>query len=251
MPAFNAEKTLMATYQDVPKDIVDHIILVDDASSDATAEIAERLGLSLFVHDHNLGYGGNQKTCYKEAIEAGADIVVMTHPDYQYTPKLITAMSAMIASGEFDVVLGSRILGVGALAGGMPRHKYIANRLLTFVQNVFLNYKLSEYHTGFRAFSREALLRLPLLENSDDFVFDNEILAQAIYFGLRIGEISCPTKYFPEASSISFKRSVRYGLGVLWTCVRFVLHKWRLARFRIFAEDGLTIGSRDAHRAQR
>ena len=251
MPAFNAEKTLMATYEDVPKDIVDRIILVDDASSDATAEIAERLGLSVFVHDHNLGYGGNQKTCYKEAIEAGADIVVMTHPDYQYTPKLITAMSAMIASGEFDVVLGSRILGVGALSGGMPRHKYLANRFLTFVQNVFLSHKLSEYHTGYRAFSREALLRLPLLENSDDFVFDNEMLAQAIYFGLRIGEISCPTKYFPEASTISFRRSVKYGLGVLWTCVRFVLDKWGLARFRIFAEDGRRLGPGDAHRAQR
>ena len=251
MPAFNAEKTLMATYEDVPKDIVDRIILVDDASSDATAEIAERLGLSVFVHDHNLGYGGNQKTCYKEALKAGADIVVMTHPDYQYTPKLITAMSAMIASGEFDVVLGSRILGVGALSGGMPRHKYFANRFLTFVQNVFLSHKLSEYHTGYRAFSREALLRLPLLENSDDFVFDNEILAQAIYFGLRIGEISCPTKYFPEASTISFRRSVRYGLGVLWTCVRFVLDKWGLARFRIFADDGRRIGPVDAHRAQR
>jgi len=247
MPAFNAEKTLMATYEDVPKDIVDRIILVDDASSDATADVAERLGLSVFVHDHNLGYGGNQKTCYSEAIEAGADIVVMTHPDYQYTPKLITAMSAMIASGEFDVVLGSRILGVGALAGGMPRHKYVANRFLTFVQNVFLNHKLSEYHTGYRAFSREALLRLPLLENSDDFVFDNEILAQAIFFGLRIGELSCPTKYFPDASSISFKRSVKYGLGVLWTCLRFVLHKWRLASFRIFTEDGLTIGTQNQH----
>jgi len=251
MPAFNAEKTLMATYRDVPKDIVDRIILVDDASSDATAELAERLGLSVFVHDHNLGYGGNQKTCYKEAIEAGADIVVMTHPDYQYTPKLITAMSAMIASGEFDVVLGSRILGVGALVGGMPRHKYIANRILTLIQNVSLRHKLSEYHTGFRAFSREALLRLPLLENSDDFVFDNEILAQAIFFGLRIGEISCPTKYFPEASSISFKRSVKYGLGVLWTCLRFVLHKWRLARFSLFAEDGLTLVSQNHYHSEK
>ncbi|MBN2208797.1 MAG: glycosyltransferase family 2 protein [Candidatus Coatesbacteria bacterium] len=251
MPAFNAEKTLMATYDDVPKDTVDRIILVDDASSDATAQIAEQLGLSVFVHDHNLGYGGNQKTCYKEAIEAGADIVVMTHPDYQYTPKLITAMSAMIASGEFDVVLGSRILGVGALSGGMPRHKYLANRFLTFIQNALLRHKLSEYHTGYRAFSRESLLRLPLLENSDDFVFDNEILAQAIYFGLRIGEISCPTKYFPEASTISFRRSVRYGLGVLWTCVRFVLHKWSLARFRIFSEDGLTIGPQNRHYSEK
>ena len=241
MPAFNAEKTLLATYDDVPKDIVDQIILVDDASSDATAQIAKKLGLLVFVHDHNLGYGANQKTCYAKALEAGADVVVMTHPDYQYTPKLITALAAMIASGEFDVALGSRILGVGALAGGMPLYKYLSNRFLTFVQNVFLNHKLSEYHTGFRAFSREALLRLPILENSDDFVFDNEILAQAIYFGLRIGEVSCPTKYFPEASSISFKRSVKYGLGVLWTCIRFVLHKWRLARFRLFAADGRRI----------
>ena len=247
MPAFNAEKTLLATYNDVPKDIVDRIILVDDASSDATAEIAEQLGLSVFVHDHNLGYGGNQKTCYSEAIAAGADIVVMTHPDYQYTPKLITAMSAMIASGEFDVVLGSRILGVGALSGGMPFYKYVSNRFLTLIQNSLLRHKLSEYHTGYRAFSREALLRMPLLENSDDFVFDNEMLAQAIYFGLRIGEISCPTKYFPEASSISFKRSMKYGLGVLWTCLRFVLHKWRIARFRIFSEDGLTVAPRDQY----
>ena len=251
MPAFNAEKTLLATYDDVPKDVVDQIILVDDASSDATARIAKKLGLSVFVHDHNLGYGGNQKTCYTEAVEAGADVVVMTHPDYQYTPKLITALAAMIASGEFDVALGSRILGVGALAGGMPRYKYFSNRFLTFVQNVFLNHKLSEYHTGFRAFSREALLRLPLLENSDDFVFDNEILAQAIFFGLRIGEVSCPTKYFAEASSISFRRSVKYGLGVLWTCIRFVLHKWRLARFRLFAADGLRIGPRDQYYAQK
>jgi len=244
MPAFNAEKTLLDTYNDVPKDVVDQIILVDDASSDATARIAKKLGLLVFVHDHNLGYGGNQKTCYTEAVEAGADVVVMMHPDYQYTPKLITALAAMIASGEFDVALGSRILGVGALAGGMPLYKYFSNRLLTFVQNVFLNHKLSEYHTGFRAFSRESLLRLPLLENSDDFVFDNEILAQAIFFGLRIGEVSCPTKYFAEASSISFKRSVKYGLGVLWTCIRFILHKWRLARFRLFSKDGQRIATK-------
>ena len=247
MPAFNAEKTLLDTYNDVPKDVVDQIILVDDASSDATARVANSLGLSVFVHDHNLGYGGNQKTCYTEAIEAGGDVVVMTHPDYQYTPKLITALAAMIASGEFDVVLGSRILGVGALAGGMPLYKYFSNRFLTFVQNVFLHHKLSEYHTGFRAFSREALLKMPILENSDDFVFDNEILAQAIFFGLRIGEVSCPTKYFPEASSISFRRSVKYGLGILWTCIRFVLHKWRLAHFPLFSLNGRRIAAK--HRA--
>ncbi|MBN1592356.1 MAG: glycosyltransferase family 2 protein [Candidatus Coatesbacteria bacterium] len=247
MPAFNAEKTLLATYNEVPKDIVDQIILVDDASSDATAAVAERLGLTVFIHDKNLGYGGNQKTCYSQAVAAGADIVVMTHPDYQYTPKLITAMSAMIASGEFDVVLGSRILGVGALSGGMPRYKYISNRFLTFVQNLLLGHKLSEYHTGYRAFSREALLKLPILENSNDFVFDNEMLAQAIFFHLRIGEISCPTKYFPEASSISFKRSVKYGLGVLWTCIRFILHKRGLKRFRVFAEDGHVIQPSDGH----
>ena len=251
MPAYHAEKTLLATYEDVPKDVVDHVILVDDASSDATAKLAKRLDLSVFVHNRNLGYGRNQKTCYSEAISAGADIVVMTHPDYQYTPKLITALSAMIASEEFDVALASRILGVGALKGGMPLYKYLANRFLTLVQNVFLNHKLSEYHTGFRAFSRNALLRLPMMENSDDFVFDNEVLAQAIYFGFRIGEISCPTRYFAEASSISFARSVKYGLGVLWTCIRYVLQRWKIARFRIFSEGGLNVGPRDQYYAQK
>jgi glycosyltransferase involved in cell wall biosynthesis len=224
MPAYNAEMTLEKTVREL-SDIVDIRILVDDSSKDRTALLSRKLGVQTFVHDANYGYGRNQQTCYREALAAGADIVVMVHPDYQYTPSLVPAMAGMIASGVYDMVLGSRILGGGALKGGMPVYKYVANRFLTAFQNLFLGVKLSEYHTGFRAFSRELLETLPLLENSDDFVFDNQMIAQAVMFGFRIGEISCPTKYFKEASSINFKRSVKYGLGVLVTTAGFAAHK--------------------------
>jgi glycosyltransferase involved in cell wall biosynthesis len=235
MPAFKAGQTLERTYLDIPKDIVDEVLLIDDASSDATPEISVKLGLKTFVHDRNLGYGANQKTCYREALRAGADIVVMLHPDYQYEPRLITAMAAMIASGVYDVVLGSRILGGTALHGGMPLYKYVANRFLTLFQNVLLGAKLSEYHTGYRAFSRRVLRELPLLANSDDFVFDNQMLTQALACGFSIGEISCPTKYFTDASSINFRRSVTYGFGVLATSILFRLWKWRLCRTTLFS----------------
>ena len=224
MPAYNAEQTLEKTVRELP-DIVDIKILVDDSSTDNTARLSESLGIQTFIHDSNYGYGRNQQTCYREALNAGADIVVMVHADYQYTPSLVSAMAAMVSSGIYDAVLASRILGGGALKGGMPVYKYIANRLLTAFQNLFLGVKLSEYHTGFRAFSRELLQTLPLLENSDDFVFDNQMIAQAVMFGFRIGEISCPTKYFEEASSINFKRSVQYGLGVVGTSISFALQK--------------------------
>ena len=237
MPAYNAEKTLERTVQELTE-VVDIKILVDDASKDETASLARKLGISTFVHDANYGYGRNQQTCYREALAAGADIVIMLHPDYQYTPTLVPAMAGMIASGVYDMVLASRILGAGALKGGMPRYKYISNRLLTAFQNVFLGCKLSEYHTGFRAFSRQLLTTLPLLENSDDFVFDNQMIAQAVMFGFRIGEISCPTKYFAEASSISFRRSVKYGLGVVGTTFRFVAHKRGLLHSPIFGNSG-------------
>jgi len=223
LPAYNASRTLERTIAEIPSDIVDNIILVDDASSDGTTELAERLGLFTVRHQTNKGYGGNQKTCYRLALECGADIVIMLHPDYQYTPKLLLPMAAMLASGFFDVVLGSRILGVGALAGGMPRYKYISNRLLTALQNLLTGHKLSEYHTGYRAFTRKVLEELPLARNSDDFVFDNQMLSQAIYCGFRVGEVSCPTNYFPEASSINFGCSVAYGLGVLRTAFQFRL----------------------------
>ncbi len=235
LPAFRAEKTLQQTVDAIPRDIVDDILLVDDASNDRTVAMAQRLSLRVCVHEENLGYGANQKTCYKEALRLGADIVVMLHPDYQYDPRLITAMAAMLASGLYDVVLGSRILGGTALRGGMPVYKYCFNRLLTLVQNILLGAKLSEYHTGYRAFAREVLETLPLLGNSDDFVFDNQMLTQVHAFGYRIGEISCPTKYFPEASSIDFRRSLIYGLGVLHTSCLYRLWKWRLARARIFS----------------
>jgi len=236
MPAYNAEKTLEKTYAEIPFEIVDDVILVDDASRDRTSELARSMGIRTIVHEKNLGYGGNQKSCYRAALEIGADIVIMVHPDYQYTPKLIPAMASMIAYGEFDSVLASRILGVGALQGGMPLYKYIANRFLTLVENILLGHKLSEYHTGYRAFSREILERLPLDKNSDDFVFDNQMLAQIIWAGYRIGELSCPTKYFPEASSINFRRSAIYGLGVLKTAVQFRLQKWGLASSPIFSK---------------
>jgi len=236
MPAYHAEKTLEKTYREIPFDVVDDVVLVDDCSNDNTVKKAEKLGIkNIIVHRSNLGYGGNQKTCYREALKLGADIVVMLHPDYQYTPRLIGAMTSMIASEEFDVVLASRILGTGALKGGMPLYKYIANRLLTLMENILLGHKLSEYHTGYRAFSKEVLETLPLEENSNDFVFDNEMLAQALYFDFKIGEITCPTKYFEDASSISFKRSVIYGLGVLGTAAKFRLQKMGLKDFPIFS----------------
>jgi glycosyltransferase involved in cell wall biosynthesis len=237
MPAYNAERTLEKTVRGLPG-IVDIKILVDDSSKDNTALLSKELGLQTFLHDKNYGYGRNQQTCYREALIAGADIVVMVHPDYQYTPALVSAMAGMVASGVYDVVLGSRILGGGALKGGMPLYKYVANRLLTAFQNLFLGVKLSEYHTGFRAFSREVLQTLPLLENSDDFVFDNQMLAQSVMFGFRIGEISCPTSYLEEASSINFRRSVKYGLGVLTTTASFIAHKMGIAKSPLFDRTG-------------
>jgi len=238
LPAYNAEQTLKQTYNEIPHEIVDETILVDDSSRDMTVELAKELNITTYVHERNLGYGANQKTCYLNALQKGADIVVMLHPDYQYTPKLITAMVSIIANELYDVVLGSRILGVGALKGGMPKYKYVANRILTFTQNLFLNYKLSEYHTGYRAFSKRVLMSLPLLENSDDFVFDNEMLAQIIYFGFDIAEVTCPAKYFEEASSISFYRSIKYGLGVIWTSLRFFLTKNNIKKFSLFDNAG-------------
>jgi len=242
MPAYKAEKTLRRTFDALPHEIVDHVVLTDDASGDATATLARSLGIRTLVHDSNRGYGANQKTCYIEALRLGADVVVMVHPDYQYEPRLVTPMASMISSGVYDMVLGSRILGGTAMAGGMPLWKYVANRSLTAIENMALGSKLSEFHTGFRAYSREALLALPILANSDDFVFDNQLIAQAVAAGLRIGEISCPTSYHGDASSIDFSRSVRYGLGVLGTSAAFVAWRWKLARPRIFegrAEDRL------------
>src|SRR5438270_8304920 len=235
LPAYNASKTLERTYADIPMDIVDDLILVDDASADDTAAVADRLGIHTVIHARNGGYGANQKSCYTVALARGADIVVMLHPDYQYSPRLLTAMAGMIASGHYDAVFASRILGNGALAGGMPRYKYVANRLLTAFQNLLMGAKLSEYHTGYRAWSRKVLEQLPLAACSDDFVFDNQMIAQAVYAGFRLGEISCPTKYFPEASSINFRRSCKYGLGVLGTAVSYRLCRWGLASSRIFA----------------
>ncbi len=237
MPAYNAEKTLSATVAEIPE-LVDVKILVDDGSSDRTVEVAQKLGLHTFVHNKNYGYGRNQQTCYREALEAGADVIIMVHPDYQYTPLLITAMASMVAFGVYDVVLGSRILGGRARQGGMPVYKYVANRFLTAFENFCLDAKLSEYHTGYRAFSRAVLSDLPLLENSDDFVFDNQMLAQCIYFGFRIGEVSCPTKYFEEASSINFRRSMQYVLGVLGTSLQFVLQKLGILHLRRFSSSG-------------
>jgi len=234
MPAYNAEKTLRKTYDEIPFEIVDEVVLVDDASRDRTSDIAREMGIHTIVHTENQGYGGNQKSCYRAALGLGADIVIMVHPDYQYTPRLIPAMASMIAYGEFDAVLGSRILGVGALQGGMPLYKYIANRFLTLFENLLLGHKLSEYHTGYRAFSREILERLPLEANSNDFVFDNQMLAQIIWFGYRIGEVTCPTKYFEDASSINFRRSVVYGLGVLKTALQFRLNKWGICVSTVF-----------------
>ncbi|MGH7229119.1 MAG: glycosyltransferase family 2 protein [Nitrospiraceae bacterium] len=234
MPAYNARKTLESTYTELPHDIVDAVLLTDDASTDATATVSRELGIPTIVQPKNRGYGGNQKTCYREALATGADIIVMVHPDYQYSPKLVTAMAGMIASGHYDLVLASRILGGQARQGGMPLYKYIANRLLTFIQNVVCRAKLSEYHTGFRAYSRRLLESIAFENNSEDFVFDNQIIAQALYFGFSVGEISCPTRYFPEASSIDLWRSVRYGLGVLQTTAALVLQRLGLVRLAIF-----------------
>ena len=238
MPAYNAGKTLRRTVAEIDRSIADDVIVVDDASRDDTVVVARELGLHLIVHPRNRGYGGNQKTCYTEALKRGADIVVMLHPDYQYSPRLMPAMAAMVASGHFDAVLGSRILGVGALKGGMPLWKYVANRALTFWENLLLGYKLAEYHTGYRAFSRRLLESLPLEENSDDFVFDNQMLAQAIWFGFQVGELSCPALYFTDASSINFRRSVKYGFGVLGTAVEFRLSRLGLLRSPRFAASG-------------
>jgi glycosyltransferase involved in cell wall biosynthesis len=252
MPAYRAERTLQATFNKIPHNIVDEVILTDDASDDTTAELSRRLGIRTLVHEDNRGYGANQKTCYREAIRVGADVIVMLHPDYQYDPRLVTAMASMVTSGVYDVVLGSRILGGTARGGGMPWWKYAANRLLTFVQNFALGSKLSEFHTGFRAYSRNALLAIPLLANSDDFVFDNQILAQSIALQLKIGEISCPAFYHDDASSINFARSVVYGAGVIQTSIAFLFWKHGLAKPAIFAgraSDYLTTDQRPAERA--
>ena len=237
MPAYNAARTLEKTVREIPRDVVDEILLVDDASSDETVDLANKLNLTVFLHERNYGYGRNQKTCYREALKREADIVVMLHPDYQYSPHLIVPMAGMIAYGEYDVVIASRILGNGALKGGMPLYKYVSNRFLTLVQNILVGQKLSEYHTGFRAFKREVLQTLPLETDSDDFVFDNEMLAQVIYQNYRLGEISSPTRYFPEASSINFSRSVRYGLGVLTTSLKFRCHKMGLVKSDLFKNE--------------
>ena len=236
LPAYNAEKTLKQTYQEIPHDIVDEIILVDDCSSDRTAAVAKSLGIEhVLIHENNLGYGGNQKTCYRTALELGADIVVMLHPDYQYSPRLVTAMCSLIAEGVFDCVLGSRILGTGALKGGMPLYKYISNRFLTLFQNLLLGYKLSEYHTGYRAFSRRLLEQLPLDSNSDDFLFDNQMLAQIIYAGFDIGEVTCPTRYEADSSSINLVSSLKYGMGVVKTSLEFRLGRMGLLKSPIFS----------------
>lgn len=245
LPAYNAERTLERTVAEIPRDVVDDIILTDDASRDGTASLARRLGLHTILHDRNRGYGGNQKTCYAAALARGGDIIVMLHPDYQYSPRLLTAMISMVASTHYDVVLGSRILGRGALAGGMPFYKYVANRLLTLVQNILVGQKLSEFHTGYRAWSRTVLERLPLLHCSDDFVFDNQMLVLAIAADFRIGEISCPTKYFPDASSINFARSVTYGLGVLRTSLAFRLSRMGLLKSALFSATDGQIEPRD------
>jgi len=241
MPAYNAEKTLRRTVAELPRDVVDEIVLVDDASRDRTVEIARELGLHVLVHPKNRGYGGNQKTCYREALRLGGDVVVMVHPDYQYSPLLVPAMASLVALGQYDVVLGSRVLVTPALQSGMPLYRYVANRFLTLFENVLLVRKLSEYHTGYRAWSAEILRALPLEENSDDFVFDNQMLAQAIYFGFRVGEVSCPARYFEDASSINFARSVVYGFGVLGTSIRY-----RAARLgwpdRLFDAEGRKLG---------
>ena len=243
MPAYNAARTIEKTYREIPLDLVDEVVVTDDASSDDTVSEARRLGLRTLVHETNRGYGANQKTCYAAALDLGADVIVMLHPDYQYTPKLLPAMISMLTDGPFDVVLGSRILGGSARKGGMPLYKYLSNRFLTAAQNLLCGAKLSEYHTGYRAFTRQVLERLPLLENSDDFVFDNQMLAQILHHGFEIGEISCPAAYFEEASSINFRRSVRYGIGVLTTSVQLFAQRRGWASFAIFDARGRRLAS--------
>ena len=238
LPAYNAERTLESTYREIPFDVVDQVILVDDKSSDKTVELAHQLGIKHIIkHEENKGYGGNQKSCYNKALELNPDIVIMLHPDYQYTPKLIHSMAYIIANGLYHVVLGSRILGKGALKGGMPVYKYYANRMLTLFQNLLMNQKLSEYHTGYRAFSREVLQKINYNENSDDFVFDNQMLAQIFFAGYEIAEITCPTKYFDEASSINLKRSMKYGLGVMKVSLCYFLQKINIMNFNIFKRE--------------
>ena len=235
LPAYNAAKTLERTYREIPFDVVDDTILVDDASTDETVKLAGQLGIKhILQHEKNKGYGANQKTCYAKALSLGADIIIMLHPDYQYNPKLIPSIAQLLAQDIYPVVLGSRILGKGAMQNGMPMYKYVFNRFLTFIQNLFLGQKLSEYHTGYRAYTCEVLESINLVANSDDFVFDNEVLAQVIYKKFQVGEVSCPARYFPEASSINFTRSVKYGLGVLGVCVKYRLNKMGLLRSRIF-----------------
>ena len=239
LPAFNASKTLTKTYQEIPFDIVDETILVDDFSGDGTSTLARNLGIPHIIeHSSNTGYGGNQKTCYQAALKSGADIVIMLHPDYQYSPKLIIPMACMIAEGIFDAVIASRILGNKAIIGGMPLYKYISNRVLTLAENLIIQQKLSEYHTGYRAFSRKVLETIPLLENSDDFVFDNQMLCQILYFGFDVGEVSCPALYFPDASSISFSRSMTYGMGVMQTAMKYAFAKRGMGHFKIFNSNG-------------
>ena len=238
-PAYNAAKTLEKTYNELPFDIVDETILVDDASKDNTADLAQKIGINhVIVHQANRGYGGNQKSCYNKAIEIGADIVIMVHPDYQYTPLLVKSMWSIIANNVFPVVYASRILGKGALKGGMPWYKYIANRILTLSQNILINQKLSEYHTGYRAFDTSIFNKIDIEKNSDDFVFDNQITAQIFFAEFEIGEVTCPTKYFDDASSINLKRSSIYGLGVLWVSLQYRLQKWGLGKFKIFELKG-------------
>ncbi len=238
LPAYNAEKTLEQTYSEIPFDIVDEVILVDDASSDSTVDTANKLGINHIIkHEENKGYGGNQKSCYNKALDLNADIVIMLHPDYQYTPKLIQSMAYLIANEVYPVVLGSRILGKGAIKGGMPVYKYISNRILTLVQNTLINQKLSEYHSGYRAFAAEVLKKINFSANSDDFIFDNQMISQIFYHGYEIAEITCPTKYFKEASSINFTRSLKYGLGVIWVSICHLFQSAGIAKYKIY-EDG-------------
>jgi glycosyltransferase involved in cell wall biosynthesis len=241
MPAYNAAATLTRTFAELDLDVIDEVVLVDDASTDQTIALARELGLEPISHEQNLGYGGNQKTCYGRALELGADIVVMVHPDYQYSPLLVPAMASMIAYGEYDMILGSRILAQNSIARGMPRYKYVSNRALTLVENMMLGQKLSEYHTGLRAFSSSLLATLPFTRNSNDFVFDNQIIAQAVMAGARIGELSCPTRYQEDASSINLRRSIRYGLGVLQTCAEYRLHRSGLRRYHYLTLDPITV----------